>query len=359
MYNQAQLEQAGFEPTPLELSVFNNPSFQFLRERNWPIRWGELTTGLSVKVEDFKLKFQPSDQQGLLPSPAGKLFDEFAPHLRSLIILSAVITRDATDHDLILALSSWLDGIDSYYRHPFRWDKFERDHEEELKRTARMVKVAGLSQGFASIVVLPLGELSHSYREIVRKSVMTGCIEREIFVIPDGYTSHDYHFPWPRCEWCAESKRDCRSPNSVVLIDCGDVPTIIKSLPPDVRRAIKPIRFKVPKSAFVDNNRCADASLAPRLLVFSLQLLPEKEQREFQSELEQGLQLEQGEAVQRGYGELYAKCRVIAPDGRQKLNALLLAGGVSRSDNWRHFFEKSDLLSRLGRTFEVDLIGGY
>lgn len=357
MYDRAQLEQAGFVFTPLELKIFENPSVRFLRERNWPIKWGELTTGISVKIEDFKLKSQRSGQQGLLPSPAGKLFDEFTPHLRSLIVLSAVIARDATDNDLALALSSWLDGIDSHYRHPFRWDKFERDHADKLRQEAREAEIAVLSQGFANLVVLPLGEFSHSYRETIRKSVMAGCLERETFALPDGYTSHDYYFPWPRCEWCEESKRDCRSPNSIVLIDCGDVPTIIKSLPRDVQRAIRPVRFKVPKSAFVDNGRHADASLAPRLFVFSLQLLSEKEQREFRSELEQGFRREQAEAKRRGYGDLYSKRQVIAPDGRQKLNALLLAGEVSRSDNWRHFFEKSDLLSRLGRTFGVDLIG--
>ncbi|MFA5022922.1 MAG: hypothetical protein WC385_02160 [Candidatus Paceibacterota bacterium] len=361
MYDRTQLEKAGYEFTPQEERVFNNPSFQFLRERNWPVKWGELTTGLSSKVENFRLISQPSTQQRLLPSQAGKLFDEFAPHLRSLIVLSAVIARDATDPDLILALSSWLNGIDSYYCHPFRWDQFEKDHTFKLRQDARTAEVARLSQGFANVVVLLLGELSPSCRETVREAIMADCLKREVFGEVEAHTSyHSYHFPWPKCQSCEEKesgrRQDCRNPNTVVLVDCGDVPTIIKSVPFGVRRMVKTVRFKVPKSTFEDDTRCAEATLSPSFSVFSLNLLSEEEQQRFQAELEKGLREEQARAIWGGYGGLYSKCQVLTPVGRQKPNALLLAGSP-RQESWYRFFKSSDFWQGPKKTVPVDQIG--
>lgn len=366
MYDLTQLEQAGYQFTPLERLVFENPSFQFLYAR-WPIKWGRLTTGLTAEVSgNYEVSFKPADREKLAPHAAGTFFDEMSSHIRSVSILAAKVARDSSadelDQGLLRDLSFWLDKSDACSYQPFRWVKFERDHLDKLRREARLTEVAALSQGNANVVVLLLGELSPSCRKAVRDAVMADCIRRKIFDRPESTSRHAYHFPWPLCQSCEESARgggrhDCNSPNSVVLVDCGDVPAIIKSVPSDVRRVVKPVRFTVPKSTFADNERHANASLSPRLFVFSLQMFSEKDQRNFQSELEQGLLREQAEAKRGGYRGLYSNYQVIAPARKQKPNALLLAG-ISRTDNWRCFLKGSNFFQGLEKTIRVDLIGG-
>ncbi|OGY49486.1 MAG: hypothetical protein A2663_03425 [Candidatus Buchananbacteria bacterium RIFCSPHIGHO2_01_FULL_46_12] len=373
MYDLTQLEQAGYQFTPLEKLVFENPSFQFLYQKGWPIKWGSLTTGLVAHIEnDYYqrevISFKPIDRGKLTPHGAGTFSDEVSTHIRSVSILSAKVARDTTENELDLGLvqdfSLWLDGAKTYPYNPFRWIRFEHDHEYKLKQEASVAEVTALSQGFANVVVLLLNKLAQSQRQIVRDAIETDCVKRRIF--GEGDVQLRYHYlPFPECMLCdgpagRSVGRHCDDPSSIVLIDCGDVPTIVKGIPADVRRIIKPIRFKVPKSTFSDRFKpCVGSGFFPQLAVFSLGMLSEEERQRFKTELETSLQREQGEWAGSKH-KLYGECRVIAPSGRQKLNALLLAGTIATWSTWSSLLKRNELWYKLlgEKKVRVDLIGG-
>jgi len=368
MYDLAQLEQAGFKFTPLERLVFENPSFQFLCMRGWPIKWGEITTGLATKAgrDCFYRKdvsFQPAETEKLSPHGAGICFDEVQSHLRSIIVLTAKVARDASanvfDRMLVEDLNLWLSGMGiALCGELFRWARFEQEHREKLAREARVAEVAILSRGYANVVVLLLGKLAREERQAVRETLEADCLKRGVFREGDRYAQY-YHLPRPKCMWCnGEAGRSggqhCGSFGSVVTIDCGDVQTIIRSLPSDVRRIVKPVRFRVPKSTFSDRFvPCVGNGLLPQFAVFSLAKLSKEEQQQLGTELEDGLRKDQ-----RSFGPGYNDCRVIIPQGRQKLNALLLAGTIATWSTWNHPIKDEGLLCRLlgERKVWVDLV---
>jgi len=264
---------------------------------------------------------------------------------------------------LVQSLSLWLDGINDDAA-KFRWVRFQEKHQERLKREERTAEVAVLSQGTADVVVLLLNRLAQDERQAVRAAVETDCIERGIFGAGDDQTqSRYYHLPWPHCILCngpegRSGGRHCDNPSSIVLVDCGDVLTILRGIPAGSRRIVKPVRFKVSKSTFSDRFQgCVGTGFFPQFVLFSLNSLSVEEQQKFRSELENGLKRKQQGFVGRdGY---FNDCRVIAPDGRQKVNALLLAGVLASWHNWRVVLEGSEFANKLrsdGR-IRVDLVG--
>jgi len=373
MYDLTQLEQAGFEFTPLEKLVFNNPSFQFLCKRGWPIKWGQFTTGLVAKrgrdcYENEAISFKPTDQEKFTPHRAGTFFDEVSPHLRSVSILAAKMARDASENEfdrgLMQDLSLWLDGMETYPHQPFRWVRFERDHTYKMKQEARVAEVVVLSQGNANIVVLLLGKLAQGERQGIHDAVKTDCLKRGIFSEGDDHRPQYYHLPRPGCMLCNEPQgksggRHCDGFGSIVLVDCGDVPTIVKGIPADVRGIVKPVRFQVPKSTFSDRFQAwVGKDLFPQFAVFSLKMLSEEERKRFRSELEMALRREQGEQARSGH-KFYSNCRVIVPNGRQKLNALLLAGTVATWSSWHDLLNGNEFWGKLleEKKVRVDLVG--
>jgi len=363
MYNLTQLKQAGFKFTPLELSVFNNPSFRYLYGR-WPFKFGSLTTGLVAEVgkdyyQNETLSFESTDQSKLTPSGAAGLYDEISGHLRSILILSAKVARDASDNSfdqgLVQDLSLWLDGIKTIYYKPFRWVRFERDHQQQIKKNERAEEVVQLSNGNANVIVLLLNKLDQGVREAVRNAVEADCIERGIFSKEDNdRQSRYFHFPWPQCMLCNGSSgrsggRHCDNSNSIVLVDCGDVPTIIKSVPSEMRRIVKSVRFTVPRSTFSDQfESFVGNGFFPQFAIFLLNLLSKEEQQKFKSELNKCLEAKQNQGF-------HKNSLIVAPEGRQRVNALLLAGSVSWN-SWNYILKDSELWYELKNRVSVDLV---
>jgi len=373
MYDLTQLEGAGFNFTELEKMVFNNPSFQFLHGKGWPIRWGSLATGLTAKVstdyyQNEVISFKSVDGEKLTPHGAGIFFDEIATHIRSVSVLVAKVARDASNNELdqrfVQDLSFWFDGLITYPGRPFRWAEFERKHAEKMKREAREAEVAVLSQGYASVVILLVDMLVGEHRENIFKAVKADCIKRKIFEDEDEHRNDRYyHLPWSKCMLCNEPPgriggRHCDNFNSIALVDCGDVPTIIKSIPVDFRRIVKSVRFKVPKSTFSDKSGHIGTALFPQFAVFSLSLLSEEERRKFRSELGEELRKKQAEWLRSHGPGYYDRCQIIAPAGRQKLNALLLAGPSATWSTWSYMLGENELWNELlkNKKMRVDLV---
>ncbi len=361
MYSRTQLEEAGFKFTALEELVFDNPSFQELYRRGGVLDWGAITTGL---VADFFLHdlkgFKPFDGEKLSPGGTGVFFDENAKLIRSVLILAAKIARDASENDndrvLVEDLSFWLSYPRNYQRTPFRWIRFERECEDKLKRQKSDEEVAMLKQGDAEVVVLLLDKLAENVQQKVLEAVSADCIARGVFEKSE-YDSdwyNFYHLPRLKCVLCDSPQRDsrgysvdCRKNHSVVLVDCGDVPVVVKSIPNDVRRLVKPVRFKVPKSTFAEKSYVMDGRIFPNFAVYSLLMLNPKERLRFKSDLEQGLKRKQDTSHPWSdcLDQSFADTQVILPAGRQKLNALILAG--PRAGARREILQESDFCSAL------------
>jgi hypothetical protein len=356
MYGLTQLEAAGFKFTPLELSVFNNPSFQYLYNMGWPLKWGEITTGVTTEEgSTYSVKFKPTEKERLTPHGAGSFFDEVSVHFRSVVILAAKVAREATssegDQDLVNDLSFWLDKESGYSSHiPFRWVRFEKEHQKQVEREARKAQIAILSQGEANVVVLLVDKLVQDQRLEVRKAIESGCIKRGIFREGREHSvSQIYHMPWPHCISCngpgnRSGGGHCDSFSSVILIDAGDVKTIMRDVPHDLQRVVKPVRFKVPKSTFSDRFEiCVGDGFFPQLVVFSLHKLSASDQERFKKEVEEDLQKGQRAVFDRPY----LNSQIIVPDGHQKLNALLLAGRIASSSFWDNVLRYNQFWNKL------------
>ena len=100
----------GFDPTELEIIVAHHTSFQFLRSRGWPFKWGELITGKLLNQHSASLRrdyssldlaiaesWEPTGVDPLTPHAATVRFDETVHHARSLYTLAARVARDATE----------------------------------------------------------------------------------------------------------------------------------------------------------------------------------------------------------------------------------------------------------------------
>lgn len=309
------------------------------------------------------MRSEGGDRKLLSPLSA----DEISAHIRSISILSAKVARDASnnelDQGLVQDLCLWFDGmIETYPYKPFRWIRFERKHADEIKQRARKAEVAVLSQGDANVVVLLLDMLAIEQRQRILDAVKADCIKREIFGDGDEHIkSRYYHLPWPKCMLCNEPEgrtggRHCDKFSSIILVDCGDVPTIVKSIPSDVRRIVKSVRFKVPKNTFSDRFRgFVGTDFFPQFAVFSLSLLSEEERQKFRSELKESLRKKQTERYGQG---LYDRDKIIAPAGRQKLNALLLAGPTATWSQWNYILDRNQFWHELlgSKKIRVDLI---
>lgn len=337
-----QLE--GFKPTELELTVFNNPSFQFLRNHNWPFRWGELATGLKIKTErDYYgnevVAFETTDARKLSPHAIGKHFDEIASHIRSIYILIAKLARDTNpeneiDRGLVHDFILWLDdnrilGYSAFKG--FRWERHITKLEKQKKQQAKEAKLAGLMQGDANVIVILASRLSENERDYLKSLLVEGCVTRGVFP-KDSHFNRSLHLPRIDCIQCENhrQKKEGHS-NNIVMVDCGDVSTIMKVIPKKMQKLVKPVRFSVPKDAF---RECMGDTpvIRPYFLLYTFE--QEDTGIDITGLAKRSLSLMEHwlKDRQESQPQYYSYSQIIRPTGRQRLHAVIWIDAVGNAE---------------------------
>lgn len=332
-----QLEE--FEPTELELLVAGNPSFQRLRKL-WPIDWGELITGFRTKYQapyaysEARITFELIDKAKLSPHAAGKHLDQIAPDLRSILILVAKVAREAKpeneiDTALLYDFCNWLDKPEHFKG--FRWERHMKTLEGQKKLQVKEKKTAELMQGDANVVVILTSRLSESEKDCLRALLTEGCIDRGVFS-KDSLFERSLHLPRIECIQCENHRQRKKDHyDLIVMVDCGDVPTILKDVPRKMQKLVKPVRFNVPKNTFRECMSNTPA-IKPSFLLYTFE--QEDAGIDVPCPAKQAIALMEAwlKDGQKGQAEYYSGSQIIRPAGRQRLHAVIWADTLGNSE---------------------------
>lgn len=357
-----QLE--GFTPTQWELQVWGNPAFQELLKLR-TLNIGQMITGF--RINKTKIDYPASHEKDpmverdpdfslIAPNAVAKFADDHYQHLRSLWILMAKLAADKDrqkeDEWLLKDLKLWLDG-DPFFS-GFRWDGHQAHLESEAKEAARLARNKEYMKGESSLILLLLSQLTLIQRQEVEEALLQSCIERGLLPAEKRdiwVWEKRVYLPYPRCSVCDEpddeQRRGCDRIHMLALLDGGDVADALRLVRRPLQRLIKTVRFKLPRSTYIDRaGQYGGGRLpTPELAIFGLDQLTKAERLEVKDRLCLWLPLAQErEKHEKRYThsyDLWSNSKVILPPGRQALNAVLVAGWAATTDyrNWRDAFD--------------------
>lgn len=362
--NLTQLEAIlpGFKFTELEQRVVGNPKFQHLKQVGLP-DWGELTTGLKHGLDSERhSRFTRSPQNDevvlpLSPSAVGKLADDLVADLRAVYVLTATVSRDAKPQDnhdegLVQDLCVWLSG--GKPSRGFRWERHYASLLDKAREQEWSAQAAELKQGTSDVIVLLTDSFPPSQQQNQRDRILDNC--RTIHNLTDKFSWNWARYaPRADCQDCSrgrvgrqsEHNRDCQNNPVLIVVDSGNVSTVKGWLSSNLKREIKSVRFKVPRSTFRDGGS-SHAQIYPSLAIFTVDQLVQPGKEEVLRCLTKWVSLKRQEEKGRSEWSEYKSTRwertqVITPAGTSKLNAILVAGPVIDWNlNWMEAFRDSD-----------------
>lgn len=340
----AQLEETGFVPTEAETEVLEHPSFQYLRNNGWPLKWGTLLTGRKPSVFDppsgYPLRFEVAVDQLLTAHAAGELTDTFVTHTRAVHVLVASLSRDIdtcipSNDQLLKNLCLWLNQDERFHR--FRWEEHERVIGERLQTRDKLERVRRLQEGEADVLVILPTRLLQAERVRVHDAIEASCISRGVFA-KDDEARQFYHIPPRRCLSCSsQHERCCQQTTSIVAIDCGDIKSVMSNVDRNLQRHLRIVQFSVPRSLFSSIRQYE--GIFAQFYVFGMDPLSAEEQSGVTEAITRWLQKQQADEQTRATWQgdtstIYRPSQVILPNNSARTHAVLLAGGAAMINYW-------------------------
>ena len=341
--------------TPLERLVKGSESLTRLRESGF-LRLGDQATGMKwhqpVGAEGGK--WITLEGNPLLPSATGKLADRLGPDLRSVLVMTARVRRDATedprDQRLLQALNLCLNGNDDPERFRWEWEAAERSRQRIKAERQRLIHQ--LKRGSARGVLLILTRLTRAEKELLEACLLDDLVRRNVLHLDDRNRPYrDAKFPRGRCELCTlprtsrgqghgRGDNDCHSENAYLVLDGGSRRDVLACVPESIRQLVRTVQFKIPRRTLIQPYE-SSVELVPLVRVFLLDQLTKEQRDHVRQRLDELISFEHEDELrqneQHGEHSTYRRdTRLVYPTGRQELEALIISGPATKNLEWRN-----------------------